>query len=112
MKPNKQQIKNELRNSIAKQYTHQIGELKQRISELSRELYLTRGRAHKAEQEALELKDKLNQYEDWNNRLMEFMDMSDDDRQTYIENMKCEAQINTRMGGLLDSPIFRVLSML
>ena len=112
MKPNKQQIKNELRNSIAKQYTRQISELKREKSELSRELYLTRGRARKAEQEVLELKDKLNQFEDWNNRLMEFMDMSDSDRQTYLENMKCEAQINARMDGLLNTSIFRVLSML
>ena len=34
------------------------------------------------------MQDKLNQYEDWNRRLQEFIGMSDEDRAAYVENLK------------------------
>ncbi len=112
MKSNKKQIENELRGKIAKQYTGKIQYLEDKIKHLQTEKNDAYLRVQKAEHTMLDMKDKLQQYEDWNNRLMEFMNMSDQDRQTYLENMRQEAQINSRMNGLLDSPIFRVLSML
>lgn len=87
-KLNKKQIENELRGKIAKQYTKRTQELEDKVAKLTSQLAEANKRARDAEQEKLEMKDKLNQYEDWNNRLQEFMDMSDEDRIAYVENLK------------------------
>ena len=93
-KLNKKQIENELRGKIVKQYTKRIQELEDNIAKLSSQLAEANKRTHTAEQEKLEMKDKLNQYEDWNNRLQEFMNMSDEDRLAYVENLKKTKELN------------------
>ena len=40
------------------------------------------------------MQDKLKQYEDWNRRLQEFMDMSEEDRLAYVENLKKTNELN------------------
>ena len=109
MKLKKKQIENELRGKIVKQYTGKIQYLEGKIKQLQTERHDAVMRVIEAERENHELRDKVAQYEDWNNRLTAVMDMSDQDRQAYLENMKQEAQINTQLNGLLDSPIFQVL---
>ena len=88
MKTNKKQIEAALRNKMAAQYTNKVADLNKEIDMLRKSNKEYRERAYKAEQEKLELQDKVNQYEDWNNRLQEFMDMSDEDRAAYVENLK------------------------
>ena len=56
-------------------------------------------RARKAEIERNELKDKVAQYEDWNRRLQEFMDMSEEDRLAYVENLKKTNELNKAIDG-------------
>ena len=62
-KLNKKQIENELRSKIVKQYTKCIQELENDIAKLSSQLAEANERAYKVEQEKLEMRDKLNQYE-------------------------------------------------
>jgi len=93
-KLNKKQIENTLRGKIAKQYTEKVAKLEDEINRLHEANTEYRTRAYKAEQEKLEMQDKLKQYEDWNNRLQEFMDMSDDDRKAYVENLKKTDELN------------------
>lgn len=93
-KLNKKQIENELRGKIAKQYTEKVAKLEDEINNLREANAEYRRRAYQAEQEKLEMQDKLKQYEDWNNRLQEFMDMSDDDRKAYVENLKKTDELN------------------
>ena len=88
MKQNKKQIEAALRNKMAAQYTNKVADLNKEIDMLRKSNKEYRERAYKAEQEKLELQDKVNQYEDWNNRLQEFMGMSDEDRAAYVENLK------------------------
>lgn len=87
-KLNKKQIENELRGKIAKQYTARVFYLEKENAHLREENAEYRRRAYEAEQEKLEMQDKLKQYEDWNRRLQEFMDMSEEDRTAYVENLK------------------------
>lgn len=87
-KLNKKQIENELRGKIVKQYTQRTQELEEKVKRLSEQVYEANQRALKAEQEKLEMQDKLNQLEDWNQRLQEFMDMSEEERTAYVENLK------------------------
>ena len=94
MKQNKKQIEAALRNKIAAQYTNKVADLNKEIDMLRKSNKEYRERAYKAEQEKLELQDKVNQYEDWNNRLQEFMDMSDEDRAAYVENLKKTKELN------------------
>ena len=93
-KLNKKQIENELRGKIAKQYTEKVAKLEDEINRLHEANVEYRTRAYKAEQEKLEMQDKLKQYEDWNNRLQEFMDMSEEDRLAYVENLKKTNELN------------------
>lgn len=94
MKTNKKQIEAALRNKMAAQYTNKVADLNKEIDMLRKSNKEYRERAYKAEQEKLELQDKVNQYEDWNNRLQEFMDMSDEDRTAYVENLKKTKELN------------------
>ncbi len=94
MKQNKKQIEAALRNKMAAQYTAKVADLKKEIENLREVNKEYRTRAYKAEQEKLEMQDKLHQYEDWNNRLQEFMDMSEEDRTAYIENLKKTKELN------------------
>ena len=93
-KLNKKQIENELRGKIAKQYTEKVAKLEDEINCLRKANVEYCTRAYKAEQEKLEMQDKLKQFEDWNNRLQEFMDMSEEDRLAYIENLKKTNELN------------------
>ena len=94
MKQNKKQIEAALRNKMAAQYTNKVADLNKEIDMLRKSNKQYRERAYKAEQEKLEMQDKLNQYEDWNRRLQEFMGMSDEDRAAYVENLKKTKELN------------------
>ena len=94
MKQNKKQIEAALRNKMAAQYTNKVADLNKEIDMLRKSNKEYRERAYKAEQEKLEMQDKLNQYEDWNRRLQEFMGMSDEDRAAYVENLKKTKELN------------------
>ena len=93
-KLSKKEIENQLRGKIAKQYTEKVAKLEAEINRLREANAEYRTRAYKAEQEKLEMQDKLKQYEDWNNRLQDFMDMSEEDRLTYVENLKKTNDLN------------------
>lgn len=88
MKQNKKQIEANLRNKLASQYKEKTEQLKSEKAVLEKRYNEMYERARKAEIECDELKDKVAQYEDWNRRLQEFMDMSDEDRIAYVENLK------------------------
>ena len=94
MKQNKKQIEAALRNKMAAQYTNKVADLNKEIDMLRKSNKEYRECAYKAEQEKLEMQDKLNQYEDWNRRLQEFMGMSDEDRAAYVENLKKTKELN------------------
>lgn len=93
-KLSKKEIENQLRGKIAKHYTEKVAKLEDEINHLREANVEYRTRAYKAEQEKLEMQDKLKQFEDWNNRLQEFMDMSEEDRLAYVENLKKTNELN------------------
>ena len=85
---NKKQIEANLRNKLASQYKEKVEQLKNEKVVLEKRYNEMYERARKAEIERDELQEKVAQYEDWNNRLQEFMDMSEEDRTAYVENLK------------------------
>ena len=98
-KLSKKEIENQLRGKIAKQYTEKVAKLEDEINHLREANAEYRNHAYKAEQEKLEMQDKLKQFEDWNNRLQEFMDMSEDDRLAYVENLKKTKELDKAIEG-------------
>jgi predicted nuclease with TOPRIM domain len=93
-KLNKKQIEANLRNKLAAQYKEKTEQLKNEKAVLEKRYNEMWERARKAEIERDELKEKVAQYEDWNNRLQEFMGMSDEDRKAYVENLKKTKELN------------------
>lgn len=87
-KLNRKAVEANLRNKLATQYKEKTERLKSDNAVLKRLLNEMEKRAIKAETECDELKEQVKQYEDWNIRLQEFMDMSEDDRKAYVENLR------------------------
>lgn len=112
MKQTRKEIEANLRNKICKNYTSKIDDLNARLKKLEEELIAERHKRHEVEDKYNEMKEKFGQYEDWNRRLQEFMDMSEEDRKTALAEMKASAQANEKMAKLADmckhfmSPLF------
>ena len=98
MKQTKKQIEADLRNKICKQYTSHIDNLQERLDKVANELYEERKKRIEAQTKVEELEEKVRQYEDWNRRLQEFMDMNEEDRKSALAEMK----FHEELGGMLD----------
>ena len=107
MKQSKKSIEANLRNKLAAQYKEKSDNLQKRLDALDKSYREMHQRARKAEIERDELKDKIQQYEDWIQRLQEYMDMDDNDRQTYLDTLRAQEDLKraiegTRMYGYLN----------
>ena len=110
MKTNKKQIEAALRNKMAAQYTNKVAELKKEIEVLNEEIKEYRERTYKAEQEKLELQDKVNQYGEWIERLQEFMDMSEEDRQAHLETLRAKSEYDRLLKGSSSLKLFNYMA--
>ena len=90
MKQSRKEIEANLRNKLAHQYNVDREYQRKRYSELWDTYTEKCLEADNLRQENLELKEKIEQYEDWIRRLQEFMDMPEDVRMKEIEKMKQE----------------------
>lgn len=98
MKQTKKEIEETLRNKLVHKHNQDVEHYKERISKLVNENYDLRKRYQEKSEEVLELKEKVEQYEDWIHRLQEFMDMNEEDRKTAM----AEAKFHEELGGMLD----------
>ena len=96
---NRKSIEANLRNKLAAQYKEKSDNLQKRLDYLDKSYREMHQRARKAEIERDELKDKIQQYEDWIQRLQEYMDMNDDDRKAYIETLRAQDQLKQAVEG-------------
>jgi chromosome segregation ATPase len=87
-KPNKKQIEANLRNKLASQYKEKSEQLKSEKSALEIKYNKLWSESCEIKRERDELKEKVTQLEDWNRRLQEFMDMNEEERTAYVENLK------------------------
>ena len=86
--------KNENKKSKNRQYNYNTRSRKALVEELQKENE--------------ELKEKIYQYEDWIERLQEFIDMPEDVRKGEIEKMRADQKFKTY---LADSNFFKMLSL-
>lgn len=94
MKLNKKQIEANLRNKLASQYKERINLLKERVNSLTSISLKYQTEIHTLKRENLELKDKVQQYEDWIERLHEFFNMNENDRQAYFDHLQKQKQLD------------------
>ena len=106
---------NKIRAELRRQMAHnQNKELEKLRAEKHRYTLLYHDSRHEIEElriENSELGDKVKQYEDWNRRLMEFMDMTDEDRQKAIEEIEASLANQKRLHILSDlyTEIFKTI---
>ena len=94
MKKTPNQIREELRRQIAKQHNDEIENLK-RLKDYAWEQFKEIDKeACQLKKENNELKEKVAQLEDWNRRLMEFMDMNDEERKAAIQEYQTNAELS------------------
>lgn len=102
MKETKKQIKAQLINKIAVQYAKREKSLKERIGFLEGQYTRAMGRVSDLEKENIELRDKVEQYEDWIERLQEFVGMDPDSRDKAIAQFKVRAETDAKLNKLFN----------
>lgn len=109
-KETRKQIVEQTRNEVAKQYKVEINSLKERLNTANEKASDYWGRYIKERNRADELQEKVNQYEDWNRRLQEYMDMEPDAKEKAFTEMKTKRELNERMNALMGlcSSLFRI----
>lgn len=94
MKQTKKEIEETVKNKIHRQYKDKMENYQARIDRLAKELETESRRRIEAQSKVEELEEKVRQYEDWNNRLQEYMDMDEKDRKNYLAELEVSAQMN------------------
>ena len=105
-KKTRREIEENLRNKLANKHNDYVERQQKKYSELWDAYCNARKECDKYQQENEELKEKVRQYEDWIERLQEFMDMPEDVRKAEIKKMRDEQTFTTC---LTDSPFFKTL---
>ena len=107
-KKTRKEIEQTLRNKLANKQKEEREYQQKRYGELWDKYREVCSERNKYQQENEELKEKVQQYEDWINRLQEFMDMPEDMRKKEIEKMRAEQKFKTF---LAESPFFKMLGL-
>ena len=97
---NKKQLKAQLTNEISKRFSNRIKELEDSRNALRTKIEIERNQFRELQEKYLNLAQEFESLKEWNTRLMEFMDMSPEDRKVYVENMRTSQQFNSQMNQL------------
>ena len=91
----KKQLKAQLTNGISKRFASRIKELEEKNRRLERLLAFERKTSFELADKVTALESELHQYKDWNERLQDFTNMSEEDRIEFLrnENQKYKTQL-------------------
>lgn len=91
----KKQLKAKLTNEISRRFSDRIKILEERRRTLEGQLALERKRNSELSDEVSRLESELYKYREWNERLQDFANMSDEDRIEFLrnENLKYKTQL-------------------
>ena len=106
-KKTRKEIEETLRNKLAHKHNEYAEVQRKKYSELWDKYTEACRERNKYQQENEELKEKVQQYEDWINRLQEFMDMPEDIRKGEIKKMRDEQKFKDY---LANSSFFKLLN--
>ena len=90
----RKQIVEQTRNEVVKQYTANLQILMERINKLTKDYDIERQKRIECQERIDELQEKVNQYEDWIQRLQEFIGIPENQREEYIAHMKEQEDAN------------------
>lgn len=107
-KKTRKEIEQTLRNKIANKQNEERERQQKKYSELWDAYVRARKECDKYQQENEELKEKVQQYEDWIHRLQDFMDMPEDLRKAEIKKMRDDQKLSECIAG---SEFFKMLGL-
>ena len=90
----RKQIVEQTRNEVVKQYTAKLQILMERINKLTKDYDIEKQKRIECQEIINELQEKVNQYEDWIQRLQEFIGIPESQREEYIAHMKEQENAN------------------
>ena len=90
----RKQIVEQTRNEVVKQYTAKLQILMERINKLTKDYDIEKQKRIECQEIIDELQEKVNQYEDWIQRLQEFIGITENQREEYIAHMKEQENAN------------------
>ena len=93
----RKQIVEQTRNEDVKQYTANLQILMERINKLTKDYDIEKQKRIECQEKIDELQEKVNLYEDWIQRLQDFMEMPENQREEYIAHMKEQENANKIM---------------
>ena len=97
MMKTRKQIVEQTRNEVVKQYTAKLQILMERINKLTKDYDIEKQKRIECQERIDELQEKVNQYEDWIQRLQEFIDIPESQKEEYIAHMKEQENANKIM---------------
>lgn len=98
----RKQIVEQTRNEVVKQYTAKLQILMERINKLTKDYDIEKQKRIECQERIDELQEKVNQYEDWIQRLQEFVDIPENQREEYIVHMKEQENANKIMRQIIN----------
>ena len=105
-KKTRKEIEQTLRNKLANKQNEEREYQQKRYADLWERYTKACEERNKYKQENEELTDKLREYEDWIQRLQEFVDMPEDMRKAEIKKMRDDQKFKAY---LADSPLFKMM---
>ena len=101
MKASLKEIREQTRNEVAKQYNKKISDYEERIHALHLSHENMRKKCDKLSKENDELKEKLHIYEDWINRLQDFCNLPDEEREKAVKQYQTNIEVNEKLDNLM-----------
>lgn len=98
----RKQIVEQTKNEVVKQYTAKLQILMEKINKLTKDYDIEKQKRIEYQERIDELQEKVNQYEDWIQRLQEFMGIPENQREEYIVHMQEKENANKIMSKLYD----------
>ena len=98
----RKQIVEQTRNEVVKQYTANLQILMERINKLAKDYDIEKQKRIECQERIDELQEKVNLYEDWIQRLQDFMEMPENQREEYIAHMKEQENANKIMPQIIN----------
>ena len=113
MRETRKQIVEQTRNEVVKQYTAKLQILMERINKLTKDYDIEKQKRIECQERIDELQEKVNQYEDWIQRLQEFIDIPENQKEEYIAHMKAQEDANKIMPNMLkNAEIFNLYNFM
>lgn len=101
MKASLKEIREQTRNEVAKQYNKKISDYEERIHALHLSHEKMWKKCDELSKENDELKEKLHIYEDWINRLQDFCNLPDEEREKAVKQYQTNIEVNEKLDSLM-----------